>query len=467
MSTPVAVRRRVVAGRHSGMGMHADLLRKIREGRARIAVVGLGHVGLPTAVLFAEAGYPVAGVDAREDLVQAIASGRLQHDEPTIAERLGNVIEKGSLRVTTGLPAAAQQADVVIICVQTPVTKNRTPNMRFLRSACDVLGANLCPGQLVVIESTVPPGTTHDMVAKLLERRSGLKCGTEFWLAHCPERMAPGNGLNELATNPRLIGGVDDPSTQAASVLFGKVTKAEVMTTTAGVAEVAKLAENTYRAVNIAFANELALLCEGIGVNVADVIRLANSHPRVRIHNPGPGVGGPCVPKDPNLLLHAARKNGLRLNVVLAARSTNDQMPAHVCGLVRRALLNVRDRNGKPRVSVLGTAYKGGVSSSQGSPSEKVIKEIMAWGVDVVVHDPYCQETFGGEAARTLSEAVKGSDCIVIMTDHDEYKTMGLASLRDAMNAGAAIVDTRRILNPADVASSGISYFGLGIGDGR
>lgn len=465
MSIPVAVRRSAGGERSPEPDLHADLLRKIREGTARIAVIGLGHVGLPTAVLFAEAGYPVAGVDAREDLVRSIASGSLRHDEPAMTARLGTVVGAGSLRVTTGLPAAAKQADVIIICVQTPVTKNRTPDLRFLTRACRLLGAHLSRGHLVVLESTVPPGTTRE-VASLLEQRSGLTSGTDFWVAHCPERMAPGNGLHELATNPRLIGGLDHAGTQAAASLFGRVSKGEVITTTAGTAELAKLAENTYRAVNIAFANELAVLCEGIGLNVAEVIRLANSHPRVRIHQPGPGVGGPCVPKDPNLLLHAARKNRLRLQVVLAARSTNDRMPVHVGGLIGKALAHLGDRNGTPRVAVLGTAYKAGVSSALGSPSEQVIRELMASGADVVVHDPCSRETFGARAAGTLAEAVTGSDCIVIMTDHDEYKSMDLASLRRVMTAGAAIVDTRRILNPADAAGCGFSYFGLGIGRG-
>jgi len=329
------------------------------------------------------------------------------------------------------------------------------------------LGASLSRGRLVVIESTVPPMTTHGLVAKILEERSGLKCGQDFWLAHCPERMAPGNGLREFNSTARIVGGVDAASSQAAADLFRRVTQGEVIVTRAVSAETAKLAENTFRAVNIAFANELALLCESTGVDVAEVIRLANSHPRVRIHNPGPGVGGPCIPKDPSLLIYAAKKKGLDLEVVLAARRVNERMPQHVSRLVLRALRHVGRRNGRPKICVLGTAYKAGVSSARFSPAEKVIKAIAGRGADVVVFDPHCEETFGARRAKTIREAAKGADCIVILTDHDEYKRIDLSVLKDLMNRRAVIVDARRILDPAQVTECGISYIALGRGVGE
>ncbi len=468
----MSVRTEVRSQRPSGRGLrrhsvYRKLLRSIRASTAQITVVGLGHVGLPTAVLFANAGYGVVGVDAREELLEAIASSRLPCGEPGIERLLEEVLGTGKLSLAMSVAEAMKTADVIIVCVQTPVTETREPDLAYLRNACEVVGSNLAPGRLVVIESTIPPGTTDSMIARILEQRSGLKCGTDFWLAHCPERLSPGNGIDEFSRTARVVGGVDKWSSLAASDLFKRVTQGKVVTTRSVSAELAKLAENTFRSVNIAFANELALLCEGIGVDAAEVIGLANSHPRVNIHNPGPGVGGPCIPKDPSLLIYAAKAEGLDLKVVRAAQLVNETMPRHVFELVLGALERRGKRNGRPKVCILGTAYKAGVSGAQHSPAERVIKELMRWGADVVVYDPHCEETFGARKAKRFSEAVKGADCVVIMTDHNEYKRIDLAVLRELMNERAVIVDARRILDPARVIESGMFYVGIGVGHVR
>ncbi len=466
LGSKTEVRGRGPAVRSLGrVGVFRNLLHRIKANTARIAVIGLGNVGLPTAVLFANASYRVVGVDVREELVQAIASAQVPVEEPELENLLGRALRTGKLQVTTNVAQATRLADVIVVCVQTPVTQSRKPDLAYVRGACEVIGANLRPGRLVVIESTVPPGTTGDAV-RILEASSGLECGADFWVAHCPERIAPGNGFGELTRTPRVVGGVDAWSSQAATELIRTVTQGEVVSTRSATAEVAKLAENTFRAVNIAFANELALLCESLGVDASEVIRLANSHPRVRIHSPGPGVGGPCIPKDPSLLIHAANTVGLDLRVTAAARIVNEQMPQHVCALVFGVLEQVGRRNGKPKICILGTAYKAGVSSAHSSPAEKVIKELAQRGADVVVHDPHCKETFGAVRAESLNEAVKGADCVVILTEHDEYRRIDLHALRDLMGGRAAIVDARRILSPAQVKELGIVYVGVGFPTG-
>lgn len=445
---------------------YSHLLGRIRANTAQITVIGLGHVGLPTAVLFADAGYSVVGVDAREELVRAIVSSKYPFDEPAIENLVEKALRTGRLRLTTSVAEATKLADIIIVCVQTPVTEARQPDLTYLTDACEMLGSGLAPGRLVVIESTVPPGTTGNVVAKILEKRSNLKCGTDFWLAHCPERMAPGNGIYEFTKMTRVVGGVDERSSQAATDLFRKVTQGEVISTGSASAEVAKLAENTFRSVNIAFANELALLCERVGLDVIEVIRLANSHPRVNIHAPGPGVGGPCIPKDPSLLIRAGEDARLDLRLVRTARLINEQMPEHVCELIFRTWDRIGRENGKPKVCILGTAYKAGVGNARYSPAKKVIEEIVQWGADVVVYDPYCQETFGARRAANLSEAVKDAGCVVILTDHDEYRKVDLNALRELMRRPAVIVDTKRILSPAEVTRLGLVYVGLGLGDG-
>jgi len=205
-------------------------------------------------------------------------------------------------------------------------------------------------------------------------------------------------------------------------------------------------------------------LCERIGADVMEIVRLANSHPRVNIHFPGPGVGGPCIPKDPDLLIHAAKKEGLNLPVVAAAQSANELMPEHVLDMVQGALRYAGERDGRPKVAILGTAYKAGVPSAQSSPAEKVIKGLADWDADVVVYDPYCTETFGADRAETLEEAARGADCLVILTEHEEFRRTDLSLLKSLMNRDAIIVDTRRIFDPGAVARLGIEYAGIGLG---
>ena len=444
------------------------LLRAITAKTAKVAVIGLGHVGLPTAVVFAGAGYQVTGVDIREDLIRAISAADIPLDEPELRPLLQAALNSGAMHLTSDGVPAVRGADVIIICVQTPVSGpalgDRAPDLRHLEAVCDLIGANLRPGALVVIESTVPPGTTEHVVAAHLQRRSGLNVGADFWLVHCPERMAPGNGLAEITGTARVVGGLDALSVKAAAELWRRVTTGEIVVTRAVDAEIAKLAENSFRAVNIAFANELALLCQRVGADVTEVIRLANSHPRVKILTPGPGPGGPCIPKDPDLLIHAAKGTGLQPRVLHAAQSTNASMPREVAALIRTALGYTAARNGRPNVFILGVAYKAGIASTYHSPAAPVIAELMQWGASVAVYDPYSRETFGAREAKTLEEGASGADCIVILTDHREFRALDFAHLATLLNEGAVVVDARRILDPAAVARAGLAYVGLGRG---
>ena len=363
------------------------ILRKIEKRKTFLAIIGLGSVGLPTAALFADAGFNVVAVDVKSEVIEAVNAGSSPIKEPGLHDLIKLNVEAKRLRTMLNSAEVLSQADVIIISVQTPIDKKKSPNLSFLLEVLQKVANVLRREMLVVVSSTVPPGTMINVVKPLLESASTLRADKDFYLAYVPERIAPSNALKEFVENPRLVGGIGPNSTRVTKRLFGTVCKT-IIATNASTAEVAKLAENTFRDVNIAFANELALLCEKLQVDVLDVIKLANTHPRVKIHLPGAGVGGPCLPKDPYLLIHPIRTTDLDFKIILASRHTNNYMPSHIVKLVVKGMSFVGKDIKKSKITILGTAYKGGVGSPALSPSEKVIKELLSLGGEVVAYDP-------------------------------------------------------------------------------
>lgn len=427
----------------------------------KITVIGVGYVGLPTAVLFADRGFKVFGVDINEKIVEKVNNGKSHINEPGLDSLLLNNELAGRFRATSNISAALRESDAVLVCVQTPIDSDKKPNLTYLLSAFENVGRSLRRGMLVSVCSTVPPGTTTNKIKTLLEELSGLKCEQDFYLAYVPERIAPGKALTELVENTRLVGGVGPKSTRVAAELFRAVCK-DVRETTSINAEISKLVENTYRDINIAFANQLALICEDYGADVKQVVELANTHPRVNVHTPGPGVGGPCLTKDPYLLVHGLEP--AHRTLVDSSRTINDYMPKHVASLTLRALAPLGMSLDGRRVLVLGTAYKANVDDPRESPSRVIISELKRLGAMVVAYDPYCNESFGAEKSEGLLEGAKGADCLVVATDHSVFKSLDLAALKKVMR-NRIIVDARRIIDPKDAKAEGFSYHGLGMAD--
>jgi UDP-N-acetyl-D-mannosaminuronic acid dehydrogenase len=446
-----------------GWKVKDELIGKIRKMEARIVVVGLGRVGLPLAAIFADAGFQVIGVDVKREVVETVSSGRSRSREPGLDRIVTRAVGKGRLKATTKTSGAVKNADIIIVCVQTPLTEDRVPDLTSLRESCEAVASGISRGKLVVVESTVPPGAIRNL-ARILEGGSGLTCGEDFWLAYCPERIAVGKAIQEFLKNSRIVGGFNLESAEITVELFRRVIKGEILITDCQSAELAKLAENTFRDVNIAFANEIALVCERLGVDVREVIRLANTHLRVNIHKPGCGVGGPCLPKDPYLLQHQARMKGLRSRFIELSREMNDYMPEHVVKLVTEALENARKGVKDSKIAVLGTAYRGEVGEAINSPAEKVVRGLVALGAEVVVYDPYCDESFGAEKAVSVEEAVRGADCVVLATDHKTFGELDLDELKALMSGRPVIVDGRRIMNPREVQERGFIFAGVGWG---
>ena len=442
--------------------MKKELVEIIRARKARLAVIGLGHVGLPAAAVFAGAGFQVTGVDLKKEVVEAVSSGKSHIREPGLDELVGRVVRQGRLKATTNIQQAAREADIVIMCVQTPVTQDKEPSLTYLGKACETVAEGLSKGKLVVVQSTVPPGTMKNFVVRIFEEGSGLKCGKDFWVANCPERIASGRAIQEFVENVRIVGGYNSESVEIAVELFKAVTKGEILTTDCTSAELAKLAENAFRDVNIAFANELALICEQMGSDAVEVIKLANTHPRVNIHKPGCGVGGPCLPKDPYLLLHPVKEKGFKSRVIEPSRELNDYMSKHTVELVVKALRKLGKDVSESKVTVLGVAYKGEVDETRNSPAERIVRELMDLGAEVVVYDPYCEESFGAGRAKDVDEAVRGADCIVVATDHKMFGELELEKIRALMNENPALIDGRRVVHPVEAKKQGFTYLGIG-----
>lgn len=444
--------------------MNKSLLTKIKEKRTRLAVIGLGHVGLPVASVFASRGYSVIGTDIRKEVVDAISSLKLDTHEPGLGDMTERAVKTGKLKTSVDTIAAAKQADIVLVCVQTPLVESGRPDLRYLKSATRKIAKGLSKGNLVVVVSTVPPGTMKNLVAEILEQESGLKCSHDFWLAYSPERILPGNAIQELVENDRLVGGFDSRSAELAAELFKTVTRGKIPLTDVLSAELAKLAENTFRDVNIAFANELALICEKMGADVLEVIRLANTHPRVTIHKPGCGVGGPCLTKDPYLLLHPTGGTKLRSPLIEHSRKVNDHMATHIADLVVEALKQAGKKAENSKITVLGAAYKAEVADTTDSPSERITHSLLKIGADVTIYDPYTAENFGAKAAKDVENALNGADCLVIATDHNAFKRLDLEKAKSLMHTPPIIVDGKRIIDPRKAEAQGFIYYGVGIG---
>ncbi len=455
----VASERLIYAYRPHLCVMHTEeLICRIRSRSARVAVVGLGYVGLPTAAVLADAGFRVVGADVKREVVEAVNAGRPHISEPGLEELVRRCRKAGRLSAVTSARKACDGADIAAVVVQTPLDDRGEPEMQPLRSALREVAEALRRGMLVVVESTLPPGGMREVVVPELEGCSGLRAGRDFLLAYSPERAIPTRTLQEIRTNSRLVGGVNQESARAAAELYSCITSGEVHTEHMDVVEIVKLVENTFRDVNIALANELAVFCEALGVDVGRVIELANRHPRVNLHMPGAGVGGHCLPKDPVFLIGKARKHGLRLELIEAARRRNESMPVHVLQKVEKAL----EGRSKPKVAVLGVAYKGNTDDTRHSPAEKVIKALLRRGVEVHSHDPFAKQDFGGRFTNSMEEAVRGADVVVIMTDHDDYRRMSTAELKRYLKRDAVIVDARRVLDRSEVEREGLRYSGVG-----
>ena len=439
-----------------------NLEKKIENRSANVVVVGLGYVGLPVACLLAEAGFKVVGINRGQEKVDLINKGisPIEGKEPSLAPLVKKVVRKGCLSATTDY-SVCKKADIVLIAVETPVdAKTKTPKYLALRSALMSLAENLKKGALVIVESTIAPGTMKYVVGPFLEEKSGLKINKEIYLGHCPERVMPGKLLHNLRSYHRAVGGSTPETAGVMKKLYKTYVKGNLDLTDMATAEVVKTTENYYRDVEIAFANQLALLCEQLGVNVHEARKLVNKVESRNVHMPGAGVGGHCIPKDGYLNVAFLRgKNNdasIATNMADLARKINDFMPIHTANLVFDSLKEKRIDPKKSKIVVLGYAYLENSDDTRNSPSEDLINSLKGKSKNVYVHDPYVEEY-----KVDLEKTLKASDAVVLMVAHDQYKNLSLKKVKNLMRT-PILVDGRNIFDKDKAEKIGFVYKGIG-----
>ena len=394
----------------------------------KVCIIGQGYIGLPTAALFTRNHCEVVGVDVNEEIVNNLNKGIVHIEEPGISKIIKNAV-KNNVYCASLTP---QKADAFIITVPTPyIIENYSCDLSYVINACESILPYLEEGNTVIIESTIAPMSTDETIKPIFEK-AGFTIGKNLYLAHCPERVLPGKILKELVHNDRIIGGITPECSKKASEVYGQFVEGNIMLTEAKTAELSKCMENTFRDVNIALANELAKICAEIGVNALDVIKMANKHPRVNLHSPGPGVGGHCLAIDPYFIYAKAPETA---KIIKLARDTNNSMPDFVCENVKKII-------SKGKIAIFGVSYKGNTGDDRESPAYEIIAKLKQDGFDISIHDPHIKN----ENYVSFDEATEDADLILILCDHDEFKYLNYNLIAKNMKK-AIIFDTKNIIN--------------------
>ncbi|MGW6302258.1 nucleotide sugar dehydrogenase [Peribacillus butanolivorans] len=411
----------------------------------KLCTLGLGYIGLPTSIMFAKHGVDVVGVDISPKVIDSLNAGRIHIEEPGLQESLCEVIEKGTFRAAL----QPEKADAFIIAVPTPNHDDlyKSCDLSFVLNAVENVIPYLEKGNVLIVESTIAPRSMDDEVKPLVER-AGFKVGEDIFLVHCPERVLPGQILHELIFNNRIVGGITPNCTEAGAMVYSTFVKGEIIKTNAKTAEMSKLMENTFRDVNIALANELAKVCNDLEINALDVIQMANKHPRVNLHTPGPGVGGHCLAVDPYFIVAKAPQTAQLINL---ARKINTSMPKFVVDNVNSIMENV---NGKV-VTIFGLTYKGNVDDIRESPAMEIFEMLKKQKrYEVRAFDPHVDKEW---VISNLEDAVQDSNLVLILSDHSEFKSLDWQKFEGM--ATKQIFDTKNVVEN-DVTKFNYIHYG-------
>lgn len=404
-----------------------------------LTVIGLGYIGLPTSILFASKGIDVVGVDINEKAVEGLNNGVMHIEENGMEELLNEVLSEKKFTASTEV----QPADYFIIAVPTPHLEDNSCDVSFIENALTNLKHVLKVGDTVIVESTIAPRTMEDVVKPIIESY-GFTVGEDIFLAHCPERVLPGKIIHEMIHNNRIIGGVTAACTAKAKELYSILVKGKLLETKASTAEMSKLMENTYRDVNIALANELVKISDSLNINALDVIQLANEHPRVNIHFPGPGVGGHCLAVDPYFIVSKDPKNA---KLISDAREINNSMPKFVVDKTKQLM----SKFGGSKIAVLGLTYKGNIDDIRESPALEIFHELKEnTEYEVVAQDSHVKREW---IVNDIEIAVRDSDLVLILTDHDEYKEISNVLIKNMESP--LVFDTKNIIKD----NSSLKYY--------
>jgi len=395
--------------------------------------------------MMANNGFSVLGIDVNDEIINKLNSGHLHIEEPDLEEVFKKAFNEKKLSVSKQV----KKCDVYIIAVPTPVKKNNKAELKYVVEAAEMIRDFVSEGSLVILESTSPPGTTRNIVGDIITKKTGLIAGKDYFLAFCPERVLPGKIIYELINNDRVIGGIDEKSANLAKEVYGSFVKGNMHLTTLETSEFVKLAENTYRDINIAFANEIADICEDYKINVWDVIKFANMHPRVNILNPGPGVGGHCIAIDPWFILENINRKD---TLIEKCRNINNARPY----IISKKILNILNESKNPKVTIFGITYKENVGDTRESPALEIMEVLTKNGVNVNVYDPVVTN-FKGKL-QNLEDSLKDSDLLLLFVGHEQYKSVSLNYIAGLMR-NKNIFDTRNFYSQAEVEKTGLKYF--------
>ena len=446
-----------------------DLL--VRGMRSGIAVVGFGYIGTVIGAVLADRGWPVTGIDVRQSVVDDINMGRTAVAEPGLSEMVANAVRMGRLRATTDFSAIADN-DFVIVNVGTPLGPDYEPIVDDIKAAARALGEHLQPGHVVILKSTVPPDTTETLVRPILEETSGLRAGVDFGLAFCPERLAEGQAIHELTSIPVVVGAVDECSARACATLWRHALGVEsVIVEDPRTAEMVKLADNVWVDLNVALANELAKICDKLGMDALQVIDAANTMPKgggpVNILRPSMGVGGYCLTKDPWFVNHLGQSLGLDLSIPRTSRTVNDTMPGYSYSLLEQLLADQGKTVAQSRVAVLGIAFKNNTGDCRLTPTKYIVSLLEESGCELSIHDPWVADE---EALSVTSipmtadieSTVKDADALVVLAGHREFHRIPLTRLAELTTPKCVFLDGRNSFDPAAVRAAGFIYKGIG-----
>ena len=444
-----------------------DVLNSLTSKSLKVCVIGIGRIGLPTALSFAKSGLETIGVDINESLVQNINSGKFPlKDEPGYDKIFDDVIKNKKFSATTDIEQAVPNSDLILLSLPTPMDEHNVPDYSALRTVGMKLSEVLSPNSLVIVESTIEPGFIEDEMVSLISTSDRLKINENFFIGVCPENANPGEILHDFTNLPRLVGGINKNITQIIKSIYNFVFNVELIEMpNCKTANAVKLTTNVFRDINIAYISELALMFEKLGIDTNIVLEAAKKKYNFQVHYPGSGVGGPCLPINSYQLLNTARRTNSTLSIIESGRKINEKMPEHVIKLTLDAFQECNQSIKAATILILGISYKPNVKDIQLTPAEIIIKKLQELGVNVRIYDPYFKNVniFGIKSENNLDDVFTNIDAAIIVTGHDEFKKIELSKFNQMNNK--ILIDTRGIIEPLDAKQNKIIFRGLGRGD--
>ena len=444
-----------------------DVRKSLDSKTLRVCVIGIGRIGLPTALSFAKSGLQTIGVDINENLVQNINSGKFPlKDEPGYNEIFDDVIKNKKFSATTNIEEVVPNSDLILLSLPTPMDKNNIPDYSALRNVATKLSEILSPNSLVIVESTIEPGFIEDEMVSLISKSGRLEIEKNFFIGVCPENANPGEILHDFTNLPRLVGGINHNITKIIKAIYKFVFSVELVEMPdCKTANAVKLTTNVFRDINIAFVSELSLMFDKLGIDTIKVLEAAKKKYNFQVHYPGAGVGGPCLPINSYQLLNTGKRTGSKLSIIESGRKINENMPEHVIELTSDAFKECKKSIENSEILILGVSYKPDVKDIQLSPAEHIIRKLQDLGANIHIYDPYfsSSQVFGITSEDNIEDIISKVDAVIIVTGHDEFKKLQIHTFTKMQHP--ILIDTRGIIDPSIAKQEKLIFRGLGRGN--